>query len=54
MASNPGRVRSLSSGLCIYSVYTVLQSVQRPRVCSAIYSPVNYKERLKLFDKSRT
>ena len=33
--------------------YTVLQTVQRPRVCSAVYGGVHYKEPLKLFDKSR-
>ena len=34
--------------------YTVLQSVQRAGVCSAVYGTVHYKEPLNLFDKSGT
>ena len=33
--------------------YTVLQTVQMPGECSAIYGTVHYKEPLKSFDKSR-
>ena len=33
--------------------YTVLQTVQRPGLCSDVYGTVHYKEPLKLFDKSR-
>ena len=33
--------------------YTVLQTVQRHGVCSDVYGTVNYKEPLKLFDKTR-
>ena len=33
--------------------YTVLQTVQRSGVCSAVYGTVHYKESLKSFDKSR-
>ena len=33
--------------------YTVLQTVQRPVVCSAAYGTVQYKEHLKSFEKSR-
>ena len=42
LGSNPGPVRYLSS------TYTVLQAVQRPGVCGAVYSTVNYEEPLKL------
>ena len=31
--------------------YTVLQTVQMPVVCSAVYDTVHYKEPLKSFDK---
>ena len=33
--------------------YIVLQTVQRPGVCSAVYDAVNYREPLKSFDMSR-
>ena len=33
--------------------YTVLQTVQRSKVCSAVCGTVNYKEPLKSFDMSR-
>ena len=33
--------------------YTVLQTVQRPGVYSAVYGTVDYKEPLNSFDKSR-
>ena len=33
--------------------YTVLQTVQRPGVCSAVCCAVHYKEPLKSFDISR-
>ena len=33
--------------------YTVLLTVQRNGVCSAVYGAVHYKEPLKSFDKSR-
>ena len=34
-------------------VYTVLQIVQKPGVCCAVYGSVHYKEPLKSFEKSR-
>ena len=33
--------------------YTLLQTVQRPGVCSAVYGTTHYKEPLKSFNKSR-
>ena len=33
--------------------YTVLQTVQKPGVCSAVYGSVYYKETLKSFENSR-
>ena len=32
------------------SVYTVLQTLLGPRVCSALYETIHYKEPFKLFD----
>ena len=37
---------------CAYT-HTVLQTVQRPRLCRAVYGIVHYKEPLQSFDKSR-
>ena len=43
----------VSSNVCHRScAYTVLQTVQRPGMCSAVYGSVHYKEPLKTFDKS--
>ena len=33
--------------------YKVLQTFQRPGVCSDVFGTVHYKDPLKLFDKSR-
>ena len=43
--TNPDRV-----GGC---AYTVLETVQMPGVCSNVYDTAHFKERLKLFDKTR-
>ena len=34
------------------SIYTVLQTVRKPGVCSAVYGTVHYEEPLKSFDNS--
>ena len=49
LGSNPGRVGCSSSSLCMI----VLQTVQRPGVCSAVCGTVHYKMPLKSFDKGR-
>ena len=33
--------------------YTMLQTIQRPGMCSAVHGIVRYKEPLESFDKSR-
>ena len=46
---------SVRLGMLVTEVaYTVLQNVQRPRVCSAVYGNEYYKEPLKSSNKSRS
>ena len=49
-----GLEKSYCSDVCHRGcAFTVLQTVQRPRVCSDVYDTVHYIEPLKLFDKGR-
>ena len=49
LGSNPGRW-DVRHRVC---AYTVLQTLQKPGVCSAVCGTVHYKEPLKSFDMSR-